>query len=458
VRPIARTFAWPDKNGIVALISDLPVVTSVFLDDVFAVQNAVDITKEIMFYVSIVSTLTTRLFAWPNKDGTVALISDIVTLLGNTTVFLDSTFAIENDPDMTKRAMFDASAIASATNRTYTFPDLNGILVLTTGSQTVSGKTLDNTNSITALDTGFTLQDNVDSTKQFRFDLSSIATSVIITATTPVFSSTSTRELVFTTGAQTVTGIKTFDDVAFLIRDPAIPANTAQFDATALSMSQTFTFPNKTGTLALLSDITATAVFLDSAFTIENAVDTSKKAKFNASSITAATTRTFSFPDADGTLALDPGARVGFRVTKSGDQVVGTASTILLPWVVTAANNDYNMGNFVLATGFFTVPVGKTGLYQVSWDLGFLAPPATGAGIGEIYVNGVAYNSVRIINEVVGVPASTSSQWGSMLLPLSAGDTVSYRAFASPAPSWTVSGPAPPFSVVTTWSIEFLRS
>jgi hypothetical protein len=44
--------------------------------------------------------------------------------------------------------------------------------------------------------------------------------------------------------------------------------------------------------------------FTDSEFAIVNAVDTSKKSKFDLSLITASTTRTFTLPDKDGTVAL----------------------------------------------------------------------------------------------------------------------------------------------------------
>jgi len=57
-------------------------------DDQFSVYNAADNTKQISFDVSAISTATKRTATWPNKDGVVAFTSDIVDLKFN--VDLDS--------------------------------------------------------------------------------------------------------------------------------------------------------------------------------------------------------------------------------------------------------------------------------------------------------------------------------------------------------------------------------
>lgn len=53
---------------------------------------------------------------------------------------------------------------------------ITGSFVGDTDTQTLTNKTLNNSNTITALDTGFTLQDNGDNTKQVTFQLSNITT------------------------------------------------------------------------------------------------------------------------------------------------------------------------------------------------------------------------------------------------------------------------------------------
>ncbi|MCK4883980.1 MAG: hypothetical protein KAS30_03860 [Candidatus Diapherotrites archaeon] len=57
-------------------------------DDQFSVYNAIDNTKQITFDVSAIATATKRTATWPNKDGVVAFTSDIVDLKFN--VDLDS--------------------------------------------------------------------------------------------------------------------------------------------------------------------------------------------------------------------------------------------------------------------------------------------------------------------------------------------------------------------------------
>ena len=79
-----------------------------------------------------------------------------------------------------------------------------------TGTQTLQNKTLNSTNTITALDTQFTLQDDVDPTKQAQFQLSAITTATTGTYTLPAASAT----LAGLGTAQTFTATNTFSNTA----------------------------------------------------------------------------------------------------------------------------------------------------------------------------------------------------------------------------------------------------
>lgn len=76
-----------------------------------------------------------------------------------------------------------------------------GSVLSTTDAQAVQNKTFDNTNTITAKDSLFTLQDNGDVTKQAQFQLSGITTGTLRTYTLP----NASGMLMDTTTAQTAT-------------------------------------------------------------------------------------------------------------------------------------------------------------------------------------------------------------------------------------------------------------
>lgn len=88
-------------------------------------------------------------------------------------------------------------------------------VVTVSNTQTLTNKTLDNTNAITVLDASFTIQDNADPTKQAKFQLASISAATTRTFTLPdantiVVGTDATQTLTnktITAGSNTISGL-----------------------------------------------------------------------------------------------------------------------------------------------------------------------------------------------------------------------------------------------------------
>lgn len=96
-------------------------------DDLFAIAGSADRSKRARFEVDSLTTATTRVVTIPDKDGTMAMISDIV---AGTTDYADNVFRVSDNADATKKAAFEVSGITTGTTRTFTVPDKNGTFAL----------------------------------------------------------------------------------------------------------------------------------------------------------------------------------------------------------------------------------------------------------------------------------------------------------------------------------------
>lgn len=145
-------------------------------------------------------------------------------------------------------------------------------------------------------------------------------------------------------GAWVAAAPEFFDDL-LAIKDNADPTKRAVFQASGINTgtTRTFTLPNQSGTIALLTDITATGSFLDTVFDLHDEADATKIAMFQTSGITTGTTRTFTLPDATGTLALtaDLSAYVptGRTITTTAPLLIDGGSSASL-----ATNRTIGMG------------------------------------------------------------------------------------------------------------------
>lgn len=171
VNPTAdRTITFPDASGTVALLTSLSVAAGSGLT-----YNST--TGE--FGTSAIPNAQLANSSITVGSTSIALGSSSTTLAGLTSVTStgittnDSGFRIRNTTDITKQIAFSAASITTSTTRTYTWPDADGTVVLTTTAPT------------TFSDSTFRIQDNADATKQLAFECSGISTATTRTMTVP---------------------------------------------------------------------------------------------------------------------------------------------------------------------------------------------------------------------------------------------------------------------------------
>ncbi len=299
-----------------------------FADDVFRVQDNADLTKQVAFQASGITTATTRTITVPDKNLTLDDIADTRTPAAHTIAshsdtsatgaeldtltdgsnadalhahagvgptFLDSTFRVQDDGDTSKQIAFQASGITTATTRVVSVPDKNILLddvadTRTPAAHTIASHsdtsatgaeldTLTDTSNADALhthgdfsDATFRVQDDVDPTKEMAFQISGVATATVRTVTMP------NKNL-------------TLDDIADT-RTPAAHTIASHSDTTATGPElNTLTDNSNADSLHTHTD------FTDNTFRVKDNTDPTKLIAFEASTIATATTRTVTVPN-----------------------------------------------------------------------------------------------------------------------------------------------------------------
>jgi hypothetical protein len=202
----------------------------------------------------------------------------------------------------------------SATNPTWT--SLGTMSTQNSTGVFITGGSISDTD-ITVKDDVFTLQDNLDPTKQAQFQLSGLLTGTTYVYTLPT-SGSGASTLVDLNSSQTISATKTLSSATQNLGSSA-NTGTQQFAYGSTASGNTKTVNVGTGGLSgsttniaigsSVSGATSTTTmngvtnFLDTGFTLQDNADTTKQAQFQLGSITTATTRAYTLPNLDTVLA-----------------------------------------------------------------------------------------------------------------------------------------------------------
>lgn len=287
---------------------------------------------------------------------------------GTTTTFLANNLSIADQTTPTKIAQFSAASITAATTRTYTLPDASDTIVLLTLAQTVTNKTLGNTNIITVRDDRFTLQDDGDTSKQVVFQLSGLTAATTRTLTVPDANGTMT----LLGNASTGSGSIVLATSPTLVT-PVLGAATATSinSLTITTSTGTFTLTNAkvftvTNTLTL-SGTDGSTLNIGAGGTLgSNAYTSTAYAPIASPTFTGVVTIPTPFTlgavsvTSTGTQLNYLSAATGTTGTTSTNLVFSTSPTLVTPVLGVATATSINGNTFTTGTYTLTGVAGKT--------------------------------------------------------------------------------------------------
>lgn len=179
-------------------------------------------------------------------------------------------------------------------------------------------------------DDTFGVHEPGDSNTIFRFDLGALSDdSMVLAQTVTVTIQDASGELAHLADIPPVTA--EFSDLEFVLKDQAGTGKELRFDVSAVTPSTdvVMTVQSTPGIVAYLADmIRAKNIFLDSEFTIHNALDTDKKFRFDVGTVGTETSRLLAFAAGGGTIALVADVEaVGFPLSDGAFVVQNTGAT-----------------------------------------------------------------------------------------------------------------------------------
>ena len=250
---VTRVFTFPNVGGG-TFITDVGTQTItgdktftgavVMTDSRITLKDNVDPTKAVEFQVSGISTGTTRTFSFPDFGGATFVTDVGAQTITGTKTFDDNALLLQYNLDTTAKARIDLSLVPSATTRVYTLPNIGGgVFVMDTGNQTIGGdKSFSGDTRF--YDNKFVISDNVDATKELRFQLSGLNSGATTTFEWPnaggiVVATTSGNIDTANIVNDAITAVKILDGVVNNAKLSTMAANTVKVNASSSSASPT---------------------------------------------------------------------------------------------------------------------------------------------------------------------------------------------------------------------------